>query len=355
MSSNVMTESCPRPLTQFDRVQLAHGAGGRLSRDLFEAVFLPAFANDRLRARHDGAVFRVPYAGGLAPRIAFTTDSYVVRPLFFPGGDIGSLAVNGSVNDLAMCGARPLVLSVGFVIEEGLAMASLERITRSMARAAEDAGVEIVTGDTKVVDKGKGDGIFVNTSGVGVLEHARCIQPSSVRVGDVILLTGDLGRHGVAILSARESLGFETELVSDNAPLVAPVLDLLDAGVEVHCLRDLTRGGLGAALVEISEASRHGLEIEEAAIPVCEDVAGACELLGLDPLYVANEGRFVAFVSAPEAERALAILRRHPVSADVRVIGRVADQGPALVTMKTRLGSARIVDLPSGELLPRIC
>jgi hydrogenase expression/formation protein HypE len=352
MSSDAL--ACPLPLTRFDRVQLAHGAGGRLSRDLFETVFLPAFANDRLRARHDGAVFRIP-SGGRSPRIAFTTDSYVVRPLFFPGGDIGSLAVNGSVNDLAMCGARPIALSVGMILEEGLAMEDLRRVTASIARAAEEAGVEIVTGDTKVVDKGKGDGLFVNTSGVGVMEHARIIDPGSVRVGDRVVLSGDLGRHGIAILSARESLGFETELVSDCAPLVAPVLELLEADVEVHCLRDLTRGGLGAALVEIAESSRHHVAIEEDAIPVPEDVAGACEVLGLDPLYVANEGRFVAFVAAHDAERAVDVLHRHRASSDARLIGEVAPRGPALVTMKTRLGPSRIVDLPTGELLPRIC
>jgi hydrogenase expression/formation protein HypE len=350
-----MILSCPVPLATTERIQLAHGAGGRLSRDLIENVFLPAFANDRLTARHDGAVFRVPYTGGLSPRVAFTTDSYVVRPLFFPGGDIGSLAVNGSVNDLAMCGARPLALSVALVIEEGFPMADLQRIVRSIAVAARDAGVEIATGDTKVVDKGKGDGVFVNTSGVGVLEHAQRIEPSCVRMGDCILLSGDLGRHGVAILSARESLGFATDLTTDCASLVAPVLDLLDSGIEVHCLRDLTRGGLAAALVEIALTSNRGLDIREEAIPISEPVAGACETLGLDPLYVANEGRFIAFVPPQDAERAADVLRHHPVSADVRVIGQVAACGDALVRLKTRLGVWRIVDLPTGELLPRIC
>jgi hydrogenase expression/formation protein HypE len=352
MSADVFTLACPLPRTPTGRILLAHGAGGRLSRDLFETVFLPAFDNDRLRTRHDGAVLPALPAGA---RVAFTTDSYVVRPLFFPGGDIGTLAVNGSVNDLAMCGARPLALSAGFVIEEGFEIDALRRITVSMARAAADAGVEIVTGDTKVVDKGKGDGVFINTSGVGVVEFPHRIAPASVRAGDRILVSGDLGRHGVAILSARESLGFETELVSDCAPLAAPVLDLLDAGIDVHCLRDLTRGGLGAALVEIAESSGCGLDIVEEAIPVPDDVAGACELLGLDPLYIANEGRFAAFVAAGDAERAVEVLRRHAVSSDARVIGEVVASTEMWVRMKTRLGSWRIVDLPAGELLPRIC
>jgi hydrogenase expression/formation protein HypE len=350
MSADVLTATCPIPIPSTDRVRVAHGGGGRASRDLVERIFAPAFANACLAARHDGAVLSV--AGG---RIAMTTDSYVVRPLFFPGGDIGSLAVNGSVNDLAMCGARPIALSAGFVLEEGFPLADLQRIAASMARAADAAGVAIVTGDTKVVEKGKGDGVYVNTTGVGVLEHSRRIEPAAVRPGDQILLSGDIGRHGIAILSARESLGFETRLESDCAPLIGPVAALLRGGVEVHCLRDLTRGGLGAALVEIAEAARVRVDVEESTIPVGDAVAGACELLGLDPLYVANEGRFVAFVADEDTDRAVEILRSHSVSRDARVIGTVTGAGPGLVAMRTCLGASRVVDLPAGDLLPRIC
>ena len=350
MATEFLTAACPLPITPADRVRIAHGGGGRASRDLVERIFAPAFANPGLDARHDGAVLSVP-----EHRIAMTTDSYVVKPLFFPGGDIGSLAVNGTVNDLAMCGARPIALSAAFVLEEGFPLTDLERVAASMARAADAAGVAIVTGDTKVVEKGKGDGLYLNTSGVGVVEHPRRIEPAAVCVGDRIVLSGDIGRHGIAILSARESLGFETRLESDCAPLSGPVAALLGAGVDVHCLRDLTRGGLGAALVEIAESARVRLEVEEAAIPVGDAVAGACEMLGLDPLYVANEGRFVAFVAAEDADRAAEILRRHPVSADARVIGTVTGAVRGLVAMRTCLGVLRVVDLPAGDLLPRIC
>jgi len=337
-------------------VLLAHGGGGRLMQQLLEDVFLPAFGNPILLRRHDGAVLGLPEsatAGG--PRLAFTTDSYVVRPLFFPGGDIGTLAVNGTVNDLAMCGARPLWLSAGFILEEGLDVEELRRIVSSMRAAADAAGVTVVTGDTKVVDKGKGDGVFINTAGVGVLEAPMPIEPASVRPGDAILLSGDVGRHGIAILAARESLGFESRIESDCAPVAAPALDLVREGVAVHCLRDLTRGGLGAALVEIAETSRKRLAVDEDQVPVRDDVAAACEILGLDPLYVANEGRFVAFVGRADADRAIEILRRHPVSAGACLIGEVAGADDGLVTMKTRLGPSRLVDLPSGEQLPRIC
>jgi hydrogenase expression/formation protein HypE len=279
----------------------------------------------------------------------------VVKPLFFAGGDIGSLAVNGTVNDLAMCGARPLYLSAGFILEEGLVMEDLERVVRSMKSAAAVAGVVIVTGDTKVVDKGKGDGLFVNTAGVGVLEHDLIIGPDAVRPGDAILVSGDIGRHGVAILAARESLGFETTIESDCAPLAGSVLALLESGIEVHCLRDLTRGGLGAALCEVAEVSELRFTVEESKIPVREDVAGACEMLGLDPLYVANEGRFVAFVAAADARAAIDLLARHPESAGASFIGEVGEVGDGLVVMKTRLGPTRVIDLPSGEQLPRIC
>jgi len=343
--------SCPIPIREYPQVLLAHGGGGKLMHALIEKMFLAAFENPLLATRHDGAV--VDLNGG---RIALTTDSYVVRPLFFPGGDIGALAVNGTVNDLAMCGARPLFLTAGFILEEGLPMETLWRVVRSMQDAAAAAGVQIVTGDTKVVDKGKGDGLFVNTAGLGVVPPGRVIAPDRVRPGDVVLLSGDVGRHGMAIMAVREGLTFESEIESDCAPLVEPVMALLDAGVEVHCLRDLTRGGLASGVIEIAQTARVHIGLDERAIPVRQDVRGACEVLGLDPLYVANEGRFVAFVSPGDAERALQLLCVHPLGAGASVIGRVAESHPhGLVTMTTEIGATRVVDMLSGEQLPRIC
>ena len=309
---------CPIPLEQYPNVLLAHGGGGKLTQQLIEKMFLPAFSNSMLAARHDGAVFDLP-----ASKLAFTTDSYVVQPLFFPGGDIGTLAVNGTVNDLAMCGARALYLSAGFILEEGLPMDTLWRVIQSMTLAAAEAGVQLVTGDTKVVDQGKGDGVFINTAGIGLIESKTAVSPSSVKPGDAILLNGDIGRHGIAIMAMREELEFESTIASDCAALSGIVMPLLASGITVHCLRDLTRGGLASALVEIAETARLHFEIEEAAIPVIEEVQGACEILGFDPLYVANEGRFVAFVAAREAERALQQLRAHPLGAQARMIGTV--------------------------------
>jgi hydrogenase expression/formation protein HypE len=284
-----------------------------------------------------------------------TTDSYVVRPLFFAGGDIGSMAVHGTVNDLAMSGARPLFLSCAFIIEEGLAMDSLWRVVCSMQEAAARCGVQIITGDTKVVDKGKGDGLFINTTGLGIIESPAAILPSEVRPGDAILLSGDLGRHGIAIMAEREGLQFETAIQSDSAPVHEPVLALLQAGVGIHCMRDLTRGGLAAALNEIAGVAKFKIAIEERAIPVRDDVHAACEMLGLDPLQVANEGRFVAFVPQADAERALKILRQHAVSESAQQIGTVTGELTALVTVRGILGVSRILDLPAGEQLPRIC
>jgi hydrogenase expression/formation protein HypE len=341
---------CPVPIARHSHILLAHGGGGRLMHQLIEQVFMPAFGNPALDSRHDAAVLEV---GGV--RLAFTTDSYVVRPLFFPGGDIGTLAVNGTVNDLAMAGARPLYLSAGFILEEGLPMDTLSQVTASMQRAAAEAGVTIVTGDTKVVDRGKADEVFINTAGIGVVEHDRTIAPRSVQPGDAVILSGDLGRHGIAIMAVREGLAFESAIESDCAPLAAPVLELLSSGVEVHCLRDLTRGGLASALNEIAEAAGHTIAIEEKGIPVREDVHGACEILGFDPLYVANEGRFAAFVAPADAGRAVEILRRHPVASLACVIGSVAEATLPLVILKSQIGSNRIVDMLSGEQLPRIC
>jgi hydrogenase expression/formation protein HypE len=342
--------TCPIPIAEYPTVLLAHGGGGKLMHQLIERMFVPTFGNPTLNVRHDAAALNLNGA-----RLAFTTDSFVVRPLFFPGGDIGSLAVYGTVNDLAMCGARPLYLSAGFILEEGLPMETLWRVVRSMQEAAQNAGVEIVTGDTKVVDKGKGDGVFINTSGVGVIEHPRRIAPDAVRPGDVLLVNGDIGRHGIAIMAVREGLEFESAIESDSAPLASLVLELLAAEIEVHCLRDLTRGGLASALNEIAEAARVGITIDENLIPVREDVQGACEMLGFDPLYVANEGRFVAFVAPSDAERALGVMRAHPLGEGASVIGKVSEDASPLVTMKSRIGASRIVDMLSGEQLPRIC
>jgi hydrogenase expression/formation protein HypE len=311
---------------------------------------VPSFHNSLLDVRHDGAVFDIA-----SSRLAFTTDSYVVQPLFFPGGNIGDLAVNGTVNDLAMCGARPLYLSVGFILEEGLPMETLWRVVQSMRRAADAAQVQLVTGDTKVVDRGKGDGMFINTAGVGVVDLDQSIGPASVQPGDVLLLNGDIGRHGIAIMAVREGLAFETTIESDTAPLADLVLDLLGGGVDIHCIRDLTRGGLASALVEIAEAAELHIHIDEQIIPVREDVRGACEILGFDPLYIANEGRFACFVPADQAMRALAIMRAHPLGAGAAAIGHVAGDQPALVTMTSAIGASRIVDMLSGEQLPRIC
>jgi hydrogenase expression/formation protein HypE len=345
-----MAFQCPIPIKQYPAVLMGHGGGGKLTHQLIEQIFVPLFGSTQLEARHDGAILELG-----SPRAAFTTDSYVVRPLFFPGGDIGSLAVNGTVNDLAMCGARPLYLSAGFILEEGLPIETLWKIAVSMRQAADAAGVQLVTGDTKVVDRGKGDGIFINTAGIGTLLTDRCVGPASVRKGDVILVSGDIGRHGIAIMAAREGLAFETSIESDCAPLASVVSSLLAQDIEVHCMRDLTRGGLASALVEIAEAGRVHIRIDEKSIAVQEDVRGACEMLGFDPLYVANEGRFVAFVPAAQAARAAEIMRAHAVSASTAIVGSVTNGPEGLVTMKSTIGATRIVDMLSGEQLPRIC
>jgi hydrogenase expression/formation protein HypE len=342
--------SCPLPISDYPTVTLAHGGGGKLMHQLIEKMILPAFASPLLETRHDGAVFEL---GGA--RLAFTTDSYVVNPLFFPGGDIGTLAINGTVNDLSMCGARPVYLSCGLILEEGLPMETLWAVVQSLKRAAETAGVQLVTGDTKVVDRGKGDGVFINTAGVGVVEHALTIAPSSVQAGDVVLLSGDLGRHGIAIMAMRQGLEFESQIESDCAPLNGAVQALLAGNIAVHCLRDLTRGGLGTTLIEIAEASRLQITIDESKIPVRDDVAGACEVLGFDPLYLANEGRMIAFVPENEAARALELLRGNPHCAGAVEIGRVLSERGGMVKMKGRIGTTRILDMLSGEQLPRIC
>ena len=344
------TSSCPIPISQYPQVLLAHGGGGRLMHQLIDKMFLAAFRNPLLETRHDSTVVEVT-----GKKLAFTTDSYVVRPLFFPGGDVGSMAVHGTVNDLAMSGARPLYLSAAFIIEEGLPMETLWKIACSMQQAAQQCGVQIITGDTKVVDKGKGDGVFVNTAGIGVIEHNLEITPQKVKPGDAVLVSGDLGRHGMAIMAVREGLQFESAIRSDSAPVHEVVLELLKADIEIHCLRDLTRGGLTGALNEIAEAARVRIEVEEKSVPVREDVHAACEMLGLDPLHVACEGRFIAFVPAKDADRALSILRGHSMGSGTAVIGRVTESSAPLVTLKSAIGASRILDMPSGEQLPRIC
>ena len=344
--------ACPIPLNEYPQVLLAHGGGGKLMRQLIEQLFATTFGgNNTSLSQHDAALLQLPTS-----RIAFTTDSYVVRPLFFPGGDIGSLAIHGTVNDLATRGARPLYLTASFILEEGLPMETLWRIVQSMQFAAEAAGVQIVTGDTKVVDRGKGDGIFINTAGIGAIAHDCTLEPAAVQPGDAILINGDLGRHGMAIMAVREDLEFETTIESDSAPLADLVQQLLAAGIELHCLRDLTRGGLASALNEIADSAKLALQIDERAIPVREEVRGACEILGFDPLYVANEGRLVLFVPDNAAEKALEILQAANPSA--AIIGRVVEyRSHALggVTLKSAIGASRLLDMLSGEQLPRIC
>jgi len=342
--------SCGLPHELPEKILLAHGGGGRLMQQLIRGAFSENFHNSYLNTEHDSAVLPAP-----SGRLAFTTDTYVVKPIFFPGGDIGRLSVFGTVNDLAMSGARPLYLSAGMILEEGFPLESVQRIARSMREAADLCGVQIVTGDTKVVEHGKGDGIFINTTGLGVIEHSLNIQPSSLAEGDAVLLTGDLGRHGIAIMAAREGLEFETTIESDCAPLAAMVLDLLDADLELHCLRDLTRGGLASALNEIAAKASRAIVIEEKQIPVRTEVRGACEMLGLDPLYVANEGRMVAILPAKDASRALEILRRHEGGKGAVWIGKVEAKPASRVVLRNAIGVTRYLDLLSGEQMPRIC
>ncbi len=342
--------TCPIPIAQYPVVTLGHGSGGKLMHQLIEKMFLPAFKNDLPGAGHDSAVFPTT-----REKLAFTSDSFVVKPLFFPGGDIGKLAVCGTVNDLAMCGARPLYLSASFILEEGLAMETLWQIVQSLAKTAEEAGVQVVTGDTKVVDKGKGDGVYINTAGVGAIDHKLVIHPKSIKPGDKILINGDLGRHGMAIMASREGLNFETTIQSDCAPLSGLVLELLKAEVEVHCLRDLTRGGLATTMVEIAQASGREIALEEKAIPVNNQVQAACEMLGLDPLYVANEGRFALFVPEKDEKKALNLMRAHPLGKEAAVVGKVLDAAKGQVTLESKIGVRRILDMLSGDQLPRIC
>lgn len=341
---------CPLPLRDYPQIVLGHGSGGRLSADLIRHLFVPLFDNPALSALNDQAVLDINGA-----RLAFTTDSFVISPLFFPGGDIGSLAVHGTINDLAVSGAQPLYLSAGFILEEGLPMDDLGRIVTSMAEACRATGVQLVTGDTKVVNKGKGDGVFINTAGIGLVPSGVHIAADRARPGDVILVSGTIGDHGMAIMSVREGLNFETALVSDSAPLHTLVAAMLQVTPDIHCLRDATRGGVAAVLNELAEQSRVGFVIEEAAIPVRPAVMAACEMLGIDPLYVANEGKLVAVVPREHAGAVLEAMRRHPLGADAAIIGEVVAEHPGLVLARTVIGGRRVVDLPLGEILPRIC
>jgi hydrogenase expression/formation protein HypE len=341
---------CPSPIMQHETVQMAHGAGGRLSQTLMQRVFMPHLNNAFLDLLDDQAKLDLP-----AGRTAFTTDTYVVSPVFFPGGNIGELAVNGTVNDLAVGGAKPMYLSAGFVLEEGFSLSELETIVKSMAEAARKAGVMIVTGDTKVVGKGQCDKIFINTSGVGIIREGVDLSCRNLRQGDSIIFSGTAGDHGMAIMTSREGLSFQSQITSDCAALNSMIASVLDAVPAIHAMRDPTRGGVAATLNELAVSSGVGIEINEASIPVKPDVRGACELLGIDPLHVANEGKLVLAVAEEDAERVLEVMRSFDHSRDAVIIGSVVNDHPGMVVMRTVFGSRRIIDLPLGEQLPRIC
>ncbi len=349
-SPSLSSLSCPVPLPALDRILLGHGSGGRLSADLLQRIFLPAFVNPVLARLDDQAIVRVN-----GESLAFTTDSFVVKPLFFSGGDIGSLAVHGTVNDLAMGGARPLYLSAAFILEEGLPFETLRRVVESFRRAAAAAQVEVVTGDTKVVEKGSCDGMFINTSGIGSVKPGLRLSADLARPGDRILLSGSIGEHGIAILAVREGLEFENPVQSDSAPLHSLVAEMLKTSEGIRCMRDPTRGGLSSSLNEIAARSGVGMTLDERSIPIREEVRGACEMLGLDPLYVANEGKLVAIAEPGAAEPLLESMRRHPLGREAQIIGTVIAEDPGLVVLRTTLGTTRIVDLLSGDQLPRIC
>jgi hydrogenase expression/formation protein HypE len=346
--------SCPVPLRDYPAIVMGHGGGGRLSAELVEHLFLPAFGGTPhahvLQQLGDAAVLDL---GG--QRLAFSTDSYVVRPRFFPGGNVGDLAVNGTVNDVAMTGARPIALSVGLVLEEGMPLDELGVIVDTMGRAARAAGVSIVTGDTKVVDAGSGDGVYVTTAGIGLIAEGIDYGPHRIRPGDAVLVSGPIAMHGIAVMSVREGLEFGSTIVSDSAPLNGLVAALQEADVSIRMMRDPTRGGVAATLNEIARSSGTGVEIVERSIPVPDDVRAACGFLGLDPLYVANEGRLVAFVASEEAERALDVMQGHPAGVGAARIGTVVGDHPGVVVARTGIGGTRVVDLPLAEQLPRIC
>jgi len=350
----MMTEknnfNCPLPF-QYEQIVMAHGGGGRMMQQLIDSVIQPIFSNDILNQKHDSAVLEIN-----GSKIAMTTDSYVIDPLFFSGGDIGKLAVCGTLNDLAMSGAKPLYLSCALIIEEGFAIKDLQRILQSMQETARESGVLIVTGDTKVVDNGKGDGLYINTAGVGLIDDNLSVAPNNIQAGDHIIINSDLARHGIAIMLEREGISFDHNIQSDCADVSALVQKLVNSGVKLHCMRDLTRGGLASGLIELAGASGHHFEIDENSLPINEDVKSACEILGFDPLYIANEGCFVLFVPATESEKTLSVLHQHALGKQACVIGQVQgvhDKG--VVTLETALGISRVLELFSGEQLPRIC
>ena len=346
---NILGWTCPRPLQNYPTIVMGHGAGGKMMADLIEHLFAPAFDNEWLKQMGDATALKLPDG-----KAAFTTDSFVVSPLFFPGGNIGELAVYGTVNDLAMRGAKPLFLSAGFILEEGLPMETLGNVVTAMAAACDKAGAKIVTGDTKVVQRGHGDGLYINTSGIGVIPAGVDIGPANACSGDALLVSGTMGDHGISIMSVREGLTFETEIKSDSAPLYGLVEKMMLAG-KIHCLRDATRGGLATVLNELAGSSNVGIEFDERKVPIRPEVNAACEMLGLDPLYIANEGKLVAIVPEDSAEEILSAMHEHEFGMDAAIIGRVVSEHRSLVTAKTSIGGMRVVDVPAGELLPRIC
>lgn len=349
--------TCPLPRYEYDRILLGHGSGGGLSADLMRRVFLTGYGNDVLAALEDQATVRLGVNGSAdaGSRLAFTTDSFVVRPLFFPGGDIGKLAVHGTVNDLAVGGAVPLFLSAAFILEEGLPLADLERIVKSMRVACEEAGVKLVTGDTKVVDRGKGDGVFITTSGIGLVPEGLNLSIRHARPGDKIIVSGTIGDHGITIMSVREGIEFETVLESDSAPLNGLVAAALASGGRIKCMRDPTRGGVSSTLNELAQASNVGVAIDEHALPIKPEVRAACEMLGLDPLYVANEGKLIAVAAREDAQKVLAVMRRHPLGKNAAIIGEIVADHAGMVVLRSLVGGERVVTMLAGEQLPRIC
>ncbi len=347
---DIDTLNCPLPILDHSTIQLAHGAGGKLSNDLIDTLFLPRFSNKTLDALEDQAVLDFP-----SGRLSFSTDTFVVDPIFFPGGNIGELAINGTVNDVAMCGAKPLFLSVGFILEEGLPMETLHRILISMEAAAKQANVTIVTGDTKVVNRGSCDKIFINTTGIGIVKPDIEISSSKLNAGDKIIVSGTLADHGMAVMTSREGLSFQSRVKSDTAPLNGLIRSMLKVSNNIHALRDPTRGGAATTLNEFARSSNMGILLDENTLPVKPDVKGACEVLGIDPLYVANEGKLIASVAEEDAESILKTMRDHPFGKDAVIIGEVVKENPGIVAMTTKLGAKRIIDMPIGEQLPRIC
>jgi len=348
--TNTYSLQCPIPKSDYEHVLLAHGGGGKLTQDLIDRMFVPLLGNEILDQGHDGALLPP-----MKETLAMTTDSFVVDPIFFPGGDIGDLAVNGTVNDLLCCGAEPLYISLAFILEEGFLLEDLWKIVQSVAHSAKTAGVKIVTGDTKVVERGKGDKIYINTTGVGRVLDGMDISPKRCKPGDVVIINGSLGDHGIAILTTRQGLELESQVKSDTAALSEMMLDVFSHVPEIHVLRDPTRGGVASALNEIAKSSGTGIKLEENLLPVSGSVRGACELMGLDPLYIANEGKILLIVAPEHAENTLSVMKKYPSGMDSRIIGEVSDEHPGILHLETSIGTSRIVDMISGEQLPRIC